>query len=335
MPEKSTIVFAGIIFALTLLCAFLLNSTGLSIAQLLDMQNLRATLAKFLSMEFILLLLITPLIYALAVIAMKKTESKETIAICSLAGAIATIIALIIFRNLSYYWIIAVFFIATIPVSMYYSAVILKELKKYVLFRGTNSAIHKGALLLLAGCLVFGAVVLLPQTKQLSVQFEYAMIESIIGANSANISGSGNNGIAETVADNMIQQQIQFLELTISNPLFQKLKEKTDPDVIAFVASTDLLKQQLQSPEYKQQVITQITRNTGTAQNSGLDNAQLLQIAKTQFPVMQLMEDWFWLITTLILITIIQLVFTIIIAPLGAAYSLIIDRLFPETAVQN
>jgi hypothetical protein len=331
MIDKKTIVFAAIIFIAIIAAAALFNAAGLSIAQILDIKNLKTTISKFLSPEFIGFLIIAPLAYAFAIIAMRKNESMQTLAICSAASAAGTIASLAVFPNLAYYLIIAIFAIISIPIAMYYSTISFREMKKFIVFRGTNSAIHKGALLIAIGIIIFSATAIMPKTQQTATEFEYNMIEFILGENTSGLAGFSGTGLSEKLADNLILQQSQLLSQMTANQVFENLKTKTDSDVIAFVTATEALKQQLASPVYRNQVIAQIKANQENAlEQSGIDQTQIIQIIKKQMPIMQQFENWFWAIIALMLIGIIQLLFAIIIAPLGAAYTLILDRAMPE-----
>ncbi|MDD5148468.1 MAG: hypothetical protein PHH08_03300 [Candidatus ainarchaeum sp.] len=327
--DKKTIIFAAVIAAAIIISAFLLNASGISVAQILDVKNYKVTIAKLLAAEFIGFVFIAPVSYAAAIIAMKKNESMETLAICSLSAAIAVIISLVAFPNLMHYLILALFAIASFPVAMYYSKIAFKELKKFATFRGTGSSINKGAMIIALGILVFSAATILPKNQQMATQMEYDFVELTIGENATGMAGLATSKISEQIADGIILQQSQTLDQMTGNQAFEKLRAKQDPDIIAFVTATDAIKQQIQSPVYRAQLIAQIAQNQESAlQNAGINQSQIIQMIK-KMPIIQQLEPFFWFMAALILIGISQILF-LIISNLGAAYCLILDRAIPK-----
>ncbi|MBN1941621.1 MAG: hypothetical protein JW772_05595 [Candidatus Diapherotrites archaeon] len=333
MIDKKAIAILAAIPLIIIVCAYLLNEVGFSVLELIEMENWRAIADKFLSPYFITLLLILPLAYALAAIAIRKSPQKETIAIGAIMAAIGVIASLLIFQDFLYYWPIAIILILSFPFEMYTakSEFPEKKGKKAAALRVIYASTKRGGTLMLIAMLIFGAIALMPQSRQLSNQFMYNVFDYAVGDN---LSGLATPQVAGQFAGIMIEQQLQLVAMLRETPLFTKLREKQDVDIAAFVEAVDSIDEQIQSPAYKDQVTQQIM-DSQKQKIEDLDDAELMQMVKEQFPIIKQMEPWFWLLVVLILISITQLAYSIVIAPLAGLYGLALDKLIIKKPFQT
>jgi hypothetical protein len=105
-------------------------------------------------------------------------------------------------------------------------------------------------------------------------------------------------------------------------PQFQKLREKEDIDVKAFVATIDAIVSSLDDPATKQKAIEAIKKQF---QNQGTTST--LEIIKKQFPAFQLLEKYLWVIYAVTVVSIWLPISSIILSPLGMLYTLIINAI--------
>ena len=333
MIDKKTIIFAAIIFIATIASAFFLNATGLGIQKFLDFEfwiNFVKNIASKEAMGLILnlagLILVFPLIYTSAIAAVKKDTSLQAIAACSISSAAAAILSLLLFPNFQYYWIIAIFFIASVPIAIQAFSKNIKEYVEQKASKSINFAVQRGMLVIIIGCFVFGVAVLMPQNQTMVLQTEYKVVEYALAQTTAT---PGGIDLSEKVADMLIQYQGQMLSQIVSTEQYQKLKTKTDPDVIAYTAGMDAIEQQLQNPVFRQQLVQQIKQNQDTAiEQAGLDKETMVQAIRKQ-PMFQIIEPLFWLLLTILLITIMGIL-RLLTGILGTAYTIILDKALPE-----
>ena len=181
-------------------------------------------------------------------------------------------------------------------------------------------------LVIIIGCFVFGVAVLMPQNQTMVLQTEYKVVEYALAQTTAT---PGGIDLSEKVADMLIQYQGQMLSQIVSTEQYQKLKTKTDPDVIAYTAGMDAIEQQLQNPVFRQQLVQQIKQNQDTAiEQAGLDKETMVQAIRKQ-PMFQIIEPLFWLLLTILLITIMGIL-RLLTGILGTAYTIILDKALPE-----
>lgn len=184
------------------------------------------------------------------------------------------------------------------------------ELKKMVAFRTAGEAAKKGFLVFIVGIFLVYAFVG-SANNEVYVKDFFDMINS-------KVTGQILNGT--TLADAAAEQQLNIQKIAyvqiLNSPNFKKLADKTDPDVAAFVESTEQSAQVLDDPKTKQAVIRQI-KDSGLLEKTTID----AEFFKDKFPQAKPLFDFYWLFGLLGLITVFTLYTNLAGGLLAAIYA--------------
>src|SRR3989338_5986825 len=104
----------------------------------------------------------------------------------------------------------------------------------------------------------------------------------------------GQGGITDKLADVLVQTQRESLNVVMASPQFSKLRAKTDPDVIVFVATMDATKEVLNSPATAEKIKKELA-----AKSDAATSVLTFDMLRKQVPALQWVSDYFWLLLSL------------------------------------
>jgi len=290
--ERKPILFAAAVFVSILLWIFFLNASGISLKEALLLGKYKATLATVLSTSFLLATLLFPLPFALTAIATKKIEKQKALRFCLPAAAAATIAAFAIFPVVSESALVFIFYIISFLPIIESADLGFKELKRFITPRATSNAVSKANLILSIGLFIASALIIMP-----SPDYVKSFEESILSSVSSD--GGKNLDISDLSTTLIIQTQKESYLAITSNPLFEKLRTKTDPDVNNFVSAVDSRIAEIDSEEYKQAILQTVKANQGNIlQGQGFTTP--FELVKKQVPMFQTLEQYLWAMEALL-----------------------------------
>ncbi len=202
------------------------------------------------------------------------------------------------------------------------------ELKSWVTMRAMLSACGKATALVSIGLFVLSLATIAPEQQQHLERFEDFMMDFAYDM----VSGNSQQTISAGVIDLFIEAQVSTIDTVLQNPVYEKLREKTDPDVIGFVLLAEAQRQALRSPEYRQEV----EKIFGGAGGSVMEQIDIMEIMKQQFPFIKKLEEvmplgmWIGLMHALVLASVFSFLGLIILKPLAAVYGLTADKTMPS-----
>ncbi len=315
--KKQTAAAIAII-ATIILWAFLLNSTGIIINDFFTFK-LQIILDKIISVNFALFLLAFPLTGAIIAAFAKSTDKLNLMLVATISGFVGLGIAMALFVPLQGFWLIALFYVISIPLRIETACITQREAKSFVSARTFLSATGKGTLVIGIGLFVLSATTILPEQDGYIEKFEETFIENVF---SGFTTGDTTNKLAESQAELVVQSQTQTLNAMLDNPLFQNLKTKQDPDVIAFIMAAEQVEEQVKSPEYKEQIVSQLSQGTADI----AQDIKPLKVVKEELPFLETLEQFLWLIHGFALVSIFFLAANIVFKPTAVLYGLILER---------
>ncbi len=285
-------------------------------------------LGKVFSLQFMLFTLLLPLTLALVgVLPFYYSRIKAyAIALGSSFLALLAIIALLGFIKLG---ILTAFFFGLGIVAML-EAVRLKkdELKRFVGFRAVASSGKTCLLILSIGVLLATSYTAYRDNDANTKKIGEELIAIAFKP------GIGQSGLTEKVADLVLESQKQGYLLIYSTPQFQKLREKADPDVAAYVLLVDVARQGFDSPETRQKTIELLNSQLENAQGGqvlqkgfGADKLITIDTLRKQSPIMDLVFRYYWLLFAFGVWTTFLMFANLVLANLGGAYAAIIRKM--------
>jgi len=315
---KMQIAAAVSVFLATFLAALLFVQTGI-VANDFVTFKFEIVAAKVLSIETLVFLLALPLPIAITTAFAKRME-KAKLALASIAPTIiATGLALLAFPGLQELWAIAIFYIISLPLAIETAFAKYSELKKWIGLRTALATTGKMVSLLSIGIFVFTAITIMPQQEQYIEKFEDFVLDIAQGFTT----GRPQQAISSEAVDLMVNTQSATVDSILDNPLFAKLREKTDPDVVAFVAASDLVKEQVRGPEFR----AQIEQNIGQASGNAIREIDILNVLKKEFPFFEMVESLLWALHGLAIAGMFSLAAGIICKPMSVAYVLVSEKI--------
>ncbi len=315
-------VYGAVIFASFFAGAFLLKSSGIATANFINLADLQPLLAFAFSANSIMLLFIFPL--PIAIISMlTHTNGKMEVYLIALGGAIAaTILSLVVFGVSFEKIIIGIFFLMSIFVLIELSFIKKDELKKYITFRSASESSKTAFLLLGAGLIIAGASISLANNEQNAKLLGDKIMEVAFNQT------TGTDELTIALADSIIKTQKQTVDGIIVGESFQKLTQKNDPDVLAFVAGMNVLSGSINSPQTRALVIARMKK----AQSEKLAEQPInFEFLRKQSPIIGMIADNYWLINASSLATLFFFVSNILICNLAGLYAAVM-RKFLEKA---
>ncbi len=272
-------------------------------------------LGKVFSVRFSLFAIIFPATLALiAILPFYYARAKAyAISFCSCALALLALIVLFGFSKLGI--INATFFGLGIVAMLEMCRLKKEEFKKFITFRSVASSCRIGLLIVSIGVLLTSAITAYKEndanTKQIG--------DDLIGV--ALRQDGRQSALTDKIADIVVQSQKQSITLISSTPQFEKLREKTDPDVQLYVATVDKTKEGINSPEMKQKILDELNKQVETA--GGGAGAQLVtaDVLRKQSPIMDLIFRYYWALAAFGIWSTFLAFANILVANLAGAYA--------------
>jgi hypothetical protein len=313
-------VFAGILLIVSmLLWGFFLNASNFDLFGLLSITNLDESIEKFFSLNFVLFILFFPLSDAIILSLAKFVEKKELRFIVLIAGIIGLLLLFFLFSSNLNIFIIALFYLIGLILSIEAAFVKLQELKKWVMPRMISNASQTALVFLGIGIFLFTALTIIPNQQGYLDEAQ----ESIVGLISDDELGSG---LSDSLTDVFIQTQQQTLNQITDTQFYSDLKTVDDPKVLAYASFIDLTKENLSTSRYREQIKTLISQNQSKLSQG--ENIELVfDRLKENLPFYAIFEEFYWLFAAFILVSIYFLIANLILKPLTIIYGTIFNQI--------
>jgi len=321
---KPQIAAAVAIFLSTLFWAIFFGMTDIGVNDLFTFK-LHIVMAKAFSVNMLLFLLTLMLPTAIMAGLLKKMGKANLVLVSMVSSLLALVVAMAFFPSIQSLWILAVFYIISVPVSIEHASAKYLELKKTVTARVSWAAASRTASLLSVALIILSISTIMPQHEQYLERFEDFFMEFAYGLTA----GQSQRTISSGATEIFVEAQIETIDQVLETPQFLTLREKTDPDVIAFVLAANGVAQYLRSPEYKQQMEERFSEGTTDI----IAEMDLLEVMKQQFPFIKALEEymplgmWLGLLHALSLAGLFSLVTMFICKPMAVAYGLISEQM--------
>jgi len=325
------IVFPAIVFIFILVWVFFANASGFSLKEALFLEKYEKTISLVLSQNFLISFFLFPLPFVFAALTAKRMERKQAMKYCAGAAAAAAIISIIIFPVALEHALFFVFYVISFLAVIEYAELGFMELKRYVTARAVGSAVGKASIILAFGLFVASAQIIMPNGEYVK-SFENAL------KNTASSQKMGGMDLVEIGATQMVDLTKQSFDTVTKNQSFEKLREKNDPDVVAFVAQVDYIYSQINSEQYKQSAREQVKANQEKMlQSQSFSDA--FETIKQQFPEFQRLEEMLWFFEAMGAASLFLFFANFILGPLSMLLGALIENLYPaeeeEQATQN
>jgi len=315
--KKEIIAFA-LVFLATLLWATFFGLTGLSANDFFTLK-LHIVLEKILTLNTLAFFVFLTLPIALIAVLAKRMEKISLIIAAETASLLALIIAFALFPQMQSLWATAILYLIAIPLAIEMATVQYNELTKWVALRVGLSAAGKTTMFVSIGLVLFCIITVLPEQGLYVQKFETFITDFAQGVTS----GESNQSISSGMAGLVVQSQITIVDTLLQNAAFTKLRQKTDPDVIAFVAVSEATADGIKSPEYRQE----ITEKFSESSSGAIQEINIMELLKDQFPFIDIMEQFMWAIYAMAIAGIFSLAALIISKPMGALFAVIGEKI--------
>ncbi len=281
---KMQIIAAVLIFLSTLLVACIFGMTGIGLNDLLTFK-FNIVLEKILANlpTIILFFLVLSLPVALITVFAKRMEKINLIIVATISSFLALIIAMVLFPALQSFWIAGIFYIIAVFLAIEEAFTKFKEIKKRIIARASWSTMGKVASVISISLVVLLLANIVPQQEEYLEKvddFSAGIVETVMP------STGGNSGITSVLVDAIVDTQLATVNALLNNSVYTKLREKTDPDVILFVATADTTSEYFKGPEFRKEIEKQINQ-TGTGV---MQEISLVKIIREQFPAIETIE---------------------------------------------
>lgn len=293
---------------------------NLSVNDFTDLLGYGNLIAKASSLNFILFLVLFPTTLAIGIAGAKIFDPRTAKLFGILGVVLGELISVGLYPQLLNLAIVGLFYIVGIFLCIETASVKKEEVKQFADFRISNSALGSAFMIMGLGIVIFGAMATYSMNPQLVQDFEKKLLKGdlVQGINLADVS-----------ADVVIQTQQQDYHQLVNLPQYQKLESKQDPDVQEFVFAVNTAAGLLSSPEYKKQVMDELNK-----QQKSPESKNTFQTLKEGIPVIQQLEDYYWVLITMIIYGVFTLLSSIIWKPLGIVYGMIALKI-AEKALQK
>ncbi|MFA4856018.1 MAG: hypothetical protein WC634_05555 [archaeon] len=323
---KIQIAAAIAIFAATMLWAAFFGLTGMSLNDFLTLKFnivLEKILANLPAVALFLLTFSLPV--AIITAFAKKMEKINLMLLSGVSSFFALTIAMLLFPAMQGFWIVAIFYIIGIFLAVEEAFTKRLELKKRITARTNWSATGKTAALVSIGLVVLFISSIAPEHEQyLGKVDDFAMsfVEIAIPSNGK------NPGITSAITDTIVNTQIATVNALLENSAYTKLKGKTDPDVMLFVATADATREYFKGPEFRK-TIEKTLNETST---DVMGEIKIVAIMREQFPVLNTVEKvvplgiLFGLAQALAIAGLFSMLALFICRPMAVVYGLITEK---------
>ncbi|MBU2476489.1 hypothetical protein KKG83_03390 [Candidatus Micrarchaeota archaeon] len=317
--SKKNIVFAVLVFLSVILWVYFLNSTELTLTEMLDLSQMNSTIDKLNSSNFIFFLLFFPLTIALITIQCKTEENKINSFIVSLGGVLLGLIAsMFLFPLMQEYLLIGIFYLIGVGLAVEMIYTRLLELKKYVSLRILGTGIQRTTTILALGLFLLVAFTVNENHEYYSEKIDEELLKMAGGE-------QAKEQLTTGVVDAIVESHKQLADQITSLSSFQALENSSDPNAVIFHTGIIEMKDQLYSPKYRQQIIDEINK-----QNAVSDDQlkSVLSSVKEQMPLFGVIVDFLWLIEGFAFFSVFLLVSNTVFYVLTIIYGLLIEQVF-------
>ncbi len=352
---RNLILLIAAATASMLLWIFFLNASGVTLSGMMDISALEANAKLLMQPAFIIFLITFPIPLALLAL-MCRAYNRNAMRGTALASfAIASLIAVAAFGNIFLhifeFAILGVFYLIALMLMIESAKLGFEEAKKYTLLRALNSAAGRAVTIAGIGVLATALLIAVPNQQFYTKQFDSLVLGQAGTAGSAGSSGAGGagsnaNDLAAIAADAYISMQKQQLQQITSSGQYLQLLAKDDADVQQFVMLIAALEVQLNSEEYRNEVIAQIKEREDALQQGAANQAagagvaaygqgaagqfNVLEIARQRFPLFGLMEKYMWLIASFGVSSAFLFFGSFVIRPLAILYGLVLGAVWKQ-----
>ena len=317
--NKKNFIFLFLIGLSVILWAYFLNSTGSTITEMLNLGEIEKTISQINSTNFIMFLLLFPLTIALTVIHCKTEENKINSFIVTISGAlIGLVLSLLLFANMQQFILLGVFYLIALFLAVETIYVKLAELKKYVSLRLLGTAIHKTGTIIAIGLFLVVAMTVYENQEIYSEQIDDQLLK-VAGGDQA------KGQLTEYAIDLLIESQQQTAKQITELPTFDALETSADPNAVVFHAGIILLKEKINSVEYRQQITEEINKKQDVSDDQ---LKGVLASVKQQMPLFGLITEFLWLIQGFAFMSIFLLLSNTVFYVLTVIYGLIIEQIY-------
>ena len=281
---KMQIIAAVVIFLSTLLVASIFGMTGIGLNDLLTFKFnivLEKLLANLPAMILFFLTLSLPV--ALITVFAKRMKKINVIITAMISSFLAMIIAMFLFPALQGFWIVGIIYIIAVFLVIEEAFTKYLEVKKRIVARASWSTMGKMASIISIGLVILILANIAPQHEEYLEKvddFSMGFMETIMP------SSGGNSGITSVLVDTIVDTQIATVDILLNNGAYTKLREKTDPDVMIFVALADGTSEYFKGQEFR----TTIEQQINEAGTNVMQEISVVEIMRTQFPVLETVE---------------------------------------------
>lgn len=314
------IVFGFLCMVSVILAGYFFSVAGIGVNDFFSF-DFASQAQKFATMNFLIVLILLPVIGGLISAAPQLMSSRETTVSVGVGIILGGVINFLLFPSLANFFWPALFFLIGALFAVQVVFFRKQEMQAFVGIRLANAGIQRQMAIVAIGLVVWGALVVLPQQAMFVQNFENQLLQIAVpvGENTATITDT----LKDTVITLSIQSQRQVLADVARLPQYQLVQSSPQSQDQNFVEAFSALQQQIESPQHR---TTLENRFDLTLQQTSFSDQELISKIKQQVPLLQQMEDWLWLFFSFGLASLFLLVSTILLQPLGIVWGIFFQR---------
>lgn len=323
MQDKAFWVLGVLAFIVVLLAAVCFSFSGLSGQDLLSL-SVQDKWEKVTSGAFIVFALLLPTIAGLVSVAPVLLDRRKALISILLGSGLALLLAGIVFPSVSDFWLAGALGWLGAAWAIYSIYIQKDELKHWVgarlAFNSTKTVLRWMSI----GVFLVAAFTVLGSYPLFLNEFENKLLNASLPIENGKLSLKEN--LQSTLVGLSVNGQRQVLNQMVVSESFSALETKTDPDVQAFVLSTQAIQQQVNSPQYLAQSRQQLEQSVS---GNAISSEALLRLLKEQFPLFQTMEDWLWLLYAFAVVSAFTAL-AMILQVVGLAWGFVFQKTLPQ-----
>lgn len=290
------LVLMAVVFLSVLAGGLAFDSTGIVISEIFSISNMEESIPYVISLNFALFLVLFPITYALVVAMAKHLEKNEVRVIALLPAALAGLIALFTFGDMSaefsQFALLGVVYLGTLLIVIETAFVKFSELKTMVLPRGIWSSAGAGFAILGVALFVMLAVPAFAEQDKYVEEFEQ-MIEEVV-------SGSAGEDVVSSTVDVFIASKLQAMQEVFTSEEYMALLQKDGEEVREFAAFAQEKVEEYQSDEYKEQMVGEAEGRVG----ANLGTVDMGALLEESIPMWGVMKQFLWIMQPLFIMII-------------------------------
>lgn len=287
-------------------------------------------LGKAFSLRFTLFALILPLTFALISLLPFYFGRLESHAMAFASSLLALIALIALFGFSGGGILLALFFGIGIIAAIEFTRMRKDELKRFVTLRAVISSTKMALFIVSIGVLLTSAM---SAYRDNDANTKKIGDDLIAVAFKPNI---GQSGLTDKIADVMLQSQKQGLSVILSTPQFQKLREKTDLDVQAFVLTMDVAGAALESPEVKQKLADEFNKQAEGMQGlASVKQLLTIDVLRKQSPILDMLFRYYWVLLAFGMWTTFLMFANLLVANLAGIYAAVMRKIIELSGVMR